>query len=137
MNTTALPARVLLTPAQRAYQMLDAIERYPDNHDQMVFISHFRCGTVACGAGWICILNGDRADEYDRITTAGDGYRPHIFERAQNLLGVPDDHARSMFYAPNRQRLTEWVEVIFGPRPDDVPPPVIPAWVDLRTEATA
>lgn len=110
-----------------AYKTLDHIDADPDQHDQQFWIHRGDgCGTVACLAGWACLLADDRPDFYKDDPEACDvlvgGDSLPVPERAAQLLGIPYD--RDAFYGHElfsmhhtREDLGRLVSEIFGPRP--------------------
>jgi PAS domain-containing protein len=113
-----------------AYRVLDHIDAHPELWKQDVYIGRSDCGTVACFAGWACLLSGDEphVDLYYVKTPAG--VRVYASDRAEELLGIPseerlverteatDEPMDDLFAAGNtREKLGEMVEKIFGPRP--------------------
>lgn len=118
--------------AALAYAVLDQIDAHPEQWNQGVWVGRAACGTVACLAGWACLLAGDRAaylgddEETDRVTIDGDteqAYDKLIPARAAELLGIPFDpigySGHELFRVTHsREDLGRLVEEIFGPRPD-------------------
>jgi len=121
--------------AELAYRALDHIDANPDQHDQRVWISKDSCGTVACLAGWVCLLAGDKPayepygedPETELVTVLSVGtpaYDMGVPRRAADLLGIPYDSTslfgHRLFSADNtREDLGRIVAEIFGPRPDE------------------
>lgn len=114
--------------AELAYRVLDQIDLDPNGWVQEVWISRADCGTVACFAGWTCLLSGDhpaRADEdgeAEYVQVAWSDGAHYIPERAASLLGIdydPDlEFGNDLFEAnQSREKLGELVAEIFGPRP--------------------
>jgi len=119
------------TPEQieRAYAVLDHIEKHPDLHNQGAWttgaltwkIEGFaaedmtpECGTTACFAGWTVLLNGD--------TMVGSlvpaiNYQ-HVADHAANLLDLDGSEQTKLFYiADSLDAVRSAVTEIFGPRP--------------------
>lgn len=119
----------MTTPnAELAYRVLDHIDAHPRSHMQDVWVATTPCGTIACFAGWACLLNGDQVvyadeDEVETDDVFVDGAHAFIADRAAALLGIePDGGGRTGYrlFEPrnNRETLGELVEEIFGPRPE-------------------
>ncbi len=113
--------------ARRAYQALDYIRDHPQEHNQAVFAKRTECGTVACLAGHVALLNGDDllwpehfgSSLYAAGVRLPDGTEQSIGERAAQLLGVNIEDEYALFYgAENYDDLEREVTRIFGPRPD-------------------
>jgi hypothetical protein len=103
-----------------AYAALDHIDAHPEQWEQDVWIDKADCGTIACFAGWVCLLSGEKPGMELRIGKS-------VPERAAELLGASrylyevtgelGDH-RDLFAGANtREQLGEYVEEIFGMRP--------------------
>ena len=116
--------------AKLAYQVLDRIDADPSGHMQDIWIATASCGTVACFAGWACLLSGDQAEyeedepEAEEVRIAGSVEISYIPTRAARLLGItPDGGTRTGYrlFEPHhdRETLGDIVEEIFGPRPAD------------------
>ena len=67
------------------------------------------CHTLACVAGWTCILNDDWM-EFKEITKLHDAGWKHITSRAQKLLGITNEEAHELFSC-TRQPLDPQVNV--------------------------
>lgn len=115
--------------AALAYQVLDHIDAHPERWRQSVYIFTADCGTVACFAGWACLLSGEEPDYEDlpQAPTARLQGGESVPDRAQELLGASrylsdvtndSDDERDLFLEGNtREELGEMVSEIFGPRP--------------------
>lgn len=119
------------TPEQveRAHEMLDHIERYPESHDQNWWIMGpaarpgldaaqvlNTCCTTACAAGWTVLLAGGvlRGTQ----ATMPDGRRVSIPGKAASLLGLDGVEADRLFWgADDLAEVRKAVFDIFGPRP--------------------
>jgi hypothetical protein len=107
-----------------AYAVLDHIDAHPEQWDQDVWMGKADCGTIACFAGWVCLLSGEEPD-FDEWMELLDG--KSVPERAEELLGAPRYLAyvtgdwgdrRDLFAGENtREQLGAYVEEIFGMRP--------------------
>lgn len=120
--------------AALAYRVLDHIDAHPEQWNQGLYIGKAECGTVACFAGWTCLLSGetpsyfgDGQTETSWLTFNGD--QIPVADRAEQLLGVDryielgEGGADDLFGGGNsREDLGELVEELFGPRPADLPP---------------
>lgn len=81
----------------------------PDEWDQNVWIHPTAltdCGTVACFAGWTCLLSGYRAlapgQFYGSTCVAGkNGELEDIPNLAASLLGLEDEQVRNLFNSDN------------------------------------
>jgi hypothetical protein len=117
--------------AELAYRVLDHIDADPNSWKQDVWISKHGCGTVACFAGWACLLSGDQPaadpdsddDETERVHIAWQSGYEEVPERASSLLGIPLADWRTseghVFDEDNsREDLSRLVAEVFGPRPD-------------------
>jgi hypothetical protein len=125
----------MTTPnAELAYRVLDHIDADPISLMQRVWISQVACGTVACFAGWTCLLAGDQPTGFDEAAEAEyvragpEGDTRYIPERAAELLGIDYDEADDFgntLFNPNTTRdgLVRKVAEIFGPRPCPNCPP--------------
>lgn len=125
--------------AALAYRVLDHIDAHPEQHDQSQWIATTAdCGTIACFAGWTCLLSGDSPawspyenveDEADTGTvTVVEHGMPHdmtVSTRSTELLGIGLHDAGRLFYANDREDLGRRVAEIFGPRPVDGPVQVV------------
>lgn len=122
----------MTTPnAELAYKVLDHIDAHPIGWKQEVWIAKGECGTVACFAGWTCLLNGDSpgfpdpADqplETENVHVPWQKHPEYIPERAAALLGIEyssaDDYGHRLFDPEQtRHELADAVAEIFGPRP--------------------
>jgi|GEM_PF-3357940 hypothetical protein len=119
--------------AELAYRVLDHIDAHPEQHDQGTWIKvGTDCGTVACFAGWTCLLAGDTPaiplitihNEVSRVTVVEDGNEDHAHDRsvkyrAAELLGLYSGEWRQLFYVGSRAALGRVVAEIFGPRPGE------------------
>lgn len=114
--------------ADLAYRVLDHIDEHPEQWDQGRWIGKAECGTVACFAGWACLLSGEVAWFYgatDRTDILNGGR--HVADRAEELLRFDqraatlvdgDGNQRHLFQATNtRDDIGRIVELAFGPRP--------------------
>lgn len=117
--------------AALAYLVLDHIDAHPELWDQGRYIGAGKCGTVACFAGWACLLSGEQPHFYYPGETSwlADQRRPvSVATRAEELLGASrysptaadgDDYDEDLFGASNtREDLGRLVAEIFGPRPE-------------------
>jgi hypothetical protein len=113
----------LTTPnSELAYQVLDHIDAHPELWRQDVYIGKAECGTVACFAGWACLLSGDKpkfwGQDWATVELVSAGM---VADRAQELLRA-DRHAdegTDLFDQYNtREDLGRLVAEIFGPRPE-------------------
>jgi hypothetical protein len=84
--------------ATLAYRVLDHIDADPDRHDQNVWVERTDCGTVACFAGWVVLLSGDKPvfDEDDPVECEthevhAKGTIMSVSCRAAHLLGISYD----------------------------------------------
>jgi hypothetical protein len=122
----------MTTPnAELAYKVLDHIDADPEGFHQGVWIAKATCGTVACFAGWTCVLSGDEPDfdeddefEASEVWTGPSGLFARVPDRAARLLGIEPDGGPEgvggyrIFSAKNtREDLGRLVAEIFGPRP--------------------
>lgn len=82
-------------------EQLRFVTMNPEKHDQSFWARRSDCGTVACLAGNTVIRSGIRLGWNDRrsatVTVGGQAIR----EAAQDLLGLSEDEANYLFYAPN------------------------------------
>jgi hypothetical protein len=114
--------------AELAYAVLDYVMSHPEQNEQADYIGNLDtehppgpdCGTVACYAGWTCILSGDkfalRSDIY--LVDPGDGLLLGVHERAAELLNLNDVQSYRLFIGTqDRADLPYMVAEIFGPRP--------------------
>lgn len=126
--------------AELAWRVLDHIDAHSEQHNQSLWMMNAPCGTVACLAGWACLLSGDRPVEdedgdIDHEVWVGGDIRG-VGERAAELLGIPHQPLRQLPYGHelfnplnSREDLGRLVAEIFGPRPEPVlgaemqPPP--------------
>lgn len=123
--TTKTPEQV-----ERAYEMLDHIERYPDSHNQNWWIMGVgnppkgrdaaqvlnSCRSTACAAGWTVLLAGGVLR--DSRATMPDGRKVTIPDEAASLLGLDDVEADDLFWqARDLAEVRKAVFDIFGPRP--------------------
>ncbi len=113
--------------AELAYKVLDHIDAHPEQHDQRSWTEKVGCGTVACFAGWTCLLSGDEPvpdDDGDiDVEVWVDGNIVRIPQRATHLLGLPYDRQPGWGHhlfdpANSREDLHRLVAEIFGPRPE-------------------
>jgi hypothetical protein len=115
--------------AELAYRVLDYVTAHPEQHDQGFYVSRLDatnqpgplCGTVACFAGWTCLLGGDVLEfsEDEGLVIRGSDLCVH--ERAEELLGleVDGDQSFELFIeTQDRDDQPGLVAEIFGPRPD-------------------
>lgn len=118
-----------------AYAVLDHIDAHPDAWDQRHWLrsADNECGTVACFAGWACLLAGHTARELDYA----DGPIREVAARELGIEGleipclicgsssdcdwtIPVSDA--LFAASlDRLQLGDAVHDIFGPRPATQP----------------
>lgn len=75
--------------------VMQHIEDHPDKHDQGDYVRD--CGTVACFAGWACLLSG-----WQYVSTyparVGDGkHEKSIPALAIELLGLTEDESEILF----------------------------------------
>lgn len=121
----------MTTPnAELAYKVLDHIDAHPELWHQDVYIGKADCGTVACFAGWACLLSGEKPkfNRWSPASTdeleAGPGsefvsLRAEELLRADRWVDEGADHERDLFDQDNtREDLGELVAEIFGPRPE-------------------
>lgn len=112
-----------LPNAALAYAVLDQIDLCPQRWDQNIWLSdHLSCGTVACFAGWACLLVGDQpgfSQDTVRIHVPGAKARSvSVMVRARELLNIKPRQAEFLFQGwHNRQTLENSVAMFFGPRP--------------------
>ena len=93
-------------------KVIDHITAHPEQHDQKFWLKTTECGTVACVAGWTCLLNGDEPDErvaYGNHTASvipadapnpdarSIAYSSSVPERAKELLGLTPKEADALF----------------------------------------
>lgn len=117
----------MTTPnAALAYQVLDHLDAHPQQWNQSRWIGKAECGTVACFAGWACLLRGEQLsteDELGIMLRSG----MSIPDKAEQLLGASrfvgsvvdgDWEEEDLFGESNtRDDLGRLVAEIFGPRP--------------------
>ena len=112
-----------------AYEVLDYISKYPEQHDQAAYLSALGagdhaapgpdCGTVACFASWTAILAGDVLEHEDGGLIRIQGFDSDIHDRAQELLGLSVYESLLLFLGTqDAKKLPEVVARLFGPRPD-------------------
>lgn len=117
--------------AELAYLTLDQIDAHPELHSQSWWFTVTDCGTVACFAGWTCVISGDKPSALDRpmhvleigtdvsFVVLPDGEKVYASDRARELLGIDKLTARRLFDGSNtREDLGRLVAEIFGPRPE-------------------
>jgi hypothetical protein len=71
----------------------------PDNHNQTVWLTTFDCDTVACLAGWACVLHKPDFDWFNNLNSLN--VRREIPEKARLYLGLSDDEAMVLFFSGN------------------------------------
>jgi hypothetical protein len=116
--------------AELAWRVIDHIDAHPEQHDQNAWIDKSAsCGTVACYAGWTCLLSNDEPFEDEDGDTDNevwvDGHIETVQHRALHLLGLSydrDTRFGHLLFAPEntREDLERLVAEIFGPRPEQV-----------------
>lgn len=86
-------------------QLADHLETHPNSHDQAVFAERNSCGTVHCAAGWTVVLAGwplfwvkAAASTEVANKTYNDGRFLPVDLAAQQILGLTDEQANSIFY---------------------------------------
>lgn len=132
--------------AELAYKVLDYIRAHPEEWDQRTWYTKNMCGTAACFAGWSVILAGGKI-----VDVATAVLNPHyravidsmppmdIEDAANDVLGIESGGVpyaardcgcensdcpivHNLFGATNTlEDLEEFVEAIFGPRPQPEP----------------
>lgn len=112
--------------AALAYQVLDHIDAHPDLWRQCQWIGDAECGTVACFAGWACLLSGEKPDSEEPVGIMLRSGMP-IPDKAEQLLGASrfvgsvvdgEWEEEDLFHEYNtREDLGRLVAEIFGPRP--------------------
>lgn len=119
--------------ATLAYRVLDHIDAHPDQWNQGLYIGPADCGTVACFAGWTCLLSGEKAAYIDGRTgystawlIGHEGEPQSVPDRAEQLLRAgrlvvhedEDEEDWDLFGPSNTREDLGWlVAEIFGPRP--------------------
>lgn len=115
--------------AELAYRVLDFIDADPESWQQAVWIRH-ECGTIACFAGWACLLSGDvpaaSSDddhETEYVHIPWQHGKHFVALRAAELLGLDYDTSsecgHELFSIANtREDLGYLVAAYFGQRPD-------------------
>lgn len=114
--------------AELAWRVIDHIDAHPELWQQGQWIANAECGTVACFAGWACLLSGEKPQaEGDLLGIMLRSGLP-IPDKAEELLqasrfvtsrvdGELEDE--DLFHEYNtREDLGRLVAEIFGPRPD-------------------
>jgi hypothetical protein len=112
--------------APLGYRVLDYVTQYPEQHHQGSYVEHLdetvrsgpACGTVACFAGWTCILSGEQVNVDADAVILEDGSLLPIRDRAADLLGLDFEQAWELFiHVQDPDDLPEAVATYFGPRP--------------------
>lgn len=86
---------------RRTFEHIDA---HPEQWHQGCWLHQDEeCGTVACVAGWACLLAGDEVAS-DGLVLTPKGQRIPVDARAANLLGLTYEEAGALFSANN----TRW-----------------------------
>lgn len=123
----------MTTPnAELAYKVLDHIDAHPELWRQDIYIGKAECGTVACFAGWACILSGEKpkfrswnrfsTDVLDAAEFVFVGDRAEELLRANRYVDEGTDYESDLFAEFNtRWDLGRLVAEIFGPRPGGDP----------------
>lgn len=79
------------------------IEAHPDQHDQGDPFAKRECGTTACLAGILCLLDGWKPawedDDDDAYFALKNGEKRNAMRLAQELLGATRHQADSLFLA--------------------------------------
>jgi hypothetical protein len=87
---------------------MQQIVDHPESHYQGWWYRENVCGTVACFAGWACLLSGlelrNVGSSFVRDTLAGD--RP-VLDVATELLGLTPDEACALFDMRNNRHALE------------------------------
>ncbi len=113
---------------ERAYRVLDHIERNPEKHSQGFWVDSDRretaatvmagCGTTACFAGWTALLAGAVYTGHGSWMELG-GSAGRTSTLAAELLGLTGDEVDALFFdAADLAAVRKAVFEIFGPRPD-------------------
>lgn len=135
----AKPLGELLPPkpdAERAYRVLDLIEKYPEQHDQESWfrsdvhggklqytLDQFtgRCGTMACFAGWAVLEAGYcldvKPDPYYMVYNYGGELLGGVATVASTLLQLNDEEEDYLFFEISNEELPAAIKEIFGPDP--------------------
>ena len=141
---TAVVGFDAMTPAQRAWAVLDAIDADPQAWTQDVWLEQTPCGTAGCAAGTLTIMAGDMPDfgrepfvgEVTTWVMVGDAIVT-VPDRAAELFGFASGEAMNdeayqrgvddtfprkddwdLFHALNtRDDLERIVTALFGVRP--------------------
>jgi len=81
-----------------AKKVLDHILAHPEEHDQSTWGIKAECGTVACIAGWTCILAGQ--EEWQRFVDEDAWGLPNFStpRLAGQLLGISEDDRPELFF---------------------------------------
>jgi hypothetical protein len=109
-----------VNPKELAYDVLAHIRANPHEWDQGTWLHETRCGTVACFAGWACLLAGDEAHFGDTVMTE-DGVLD-VDVRAADLLDLTCDDANDLFSEYNTLvDLERYVEKFYGPQEISAP----------------
>lgn len=107
-----------------AEKVLKQVTEHPETHEQLTWGYRTPCGTTACLAGWTVVFGalpvyraecGERAEFGDLIRAAVDSSSEEGFvdDVAAELLGMDEETASSIFFAPNRVAISlfeEWLE---------------------------
>jgi hypothetical protein len=107
-----------------AYGILDHIKANPHSWNQLVWVNE--CGTVACFAGWACLLSGDKPSGTGMVriatTVGGDAWHVRGVEgRAMKLLGLESYSEADKVFGVEIESLAELESRVlqtFGPRPE-------------------
>jgi hypothetical protein len=112
--------------AELAYKVLDHIDAHPETWYQGQWIAKAECGTVACFAGWTCLLSGEKFSSDGPLGVMLRSGTP-VPDRAEDLLRTSrfvvsfvdgELEEEDLFQEYNtREDLARIVEEIFGPRP--------------------
>ena len=97
---------------KQAEAVLDVIERNPEKHDQGVWGEQNACGTTACVAGHIALLNDDAQYILNHANRMILMLNPGTVQRgfewyAGEKLGLEDDDAYLLFYKTNNEQAKE------------------------------
>lgn len=80
------------------------IEAHPGEHDQMTWLEA-RCGTTACLAGHVALLNGGVPAESGLVLV--NGRRVHVSDYANEVLDLSHDQHERLFYAGDLEEIRD------------------------------
>jgi hypothetical protein len=89
---------------ERLQAVMDFIDAHPEQHDQRLWIN--RRNTVACFAGWTCLLAGAKKSFWsaDCRTVKYQGQTVHVLDLAAKLLGLSSKPDMLMLFDTKRTR---------------------------------